>query len=314
MRDKRILITGALGHIGSGLIHNTVGGQFKEVRLLDNFATQRYSSLFNLPKGVSYDFREGDILTADLVSLLTDIDVVIHLAAMTDAAGTLERREELEEINHKGTKRVAEACIQTGSCLVFPSTTSVYGSQAEVVDENCPLEGLKPQSPYAEFKLISENMLTEFRQEHALRFVILRFGTIFGMSPGMRFHTAVNKFCWEAAMGQPISVWRTALDQKRPYLGLNDAIQSIRLMINKDIFSGELFNVVSSNNTVREIVELITESVPDVTVKFVDSLIMNQLSYEVLGHKVCALGFKPRDNLSTAIKETVSALNGASRN
>jgi len=196
---------------------------------------------------------------------------------------------------------------------VFPSTTSVYGSQAEVVDENCPLEELKPQSPYAEFKLISENMLTELRQERALRFVTLRFGTIFGMSPGMRFHTAVNKFCWEAAMGQPISVWRTALDQKRPYLGLNDAIQSIRLMINQDIFSGELFNVVSSNNTVREIVELITESVPDVTVKFVDSLIMNQLSYEVLAHKLGALGFKPRDNLSTAIKEAVSALNGASR-
>ena len=100
---------------------------------------------------------------------------------------------------------------------------------------------------------------------------------------------------------------------KKANLGLNDAIQSIRLMINQDIFSGELFNVVSSNNTVREIVELITESVPDVTVKFVDSLIMNQLSYEVLAHKLGALGFKPRDNLSTAIKEAVSALNGASR-
>ena len=115
-------------------------------------------------------------------------------------------------------------------------------------------------------------------------------------------------------MGQPISVWKTAFDQKRPYLGLNDAIQCIRLMINGDLCCGEVFNVVSSNNTVREIVELITESVPNVTVKFVDSLIMNQLSYEVLGHKVCALGFKPRDNLSTAIKETVSALNGVSRN
>ena len=114
-------------------------------------------------------------------------------------------------------------------------------------------------------------------------------------------------------MGQPISVWRTALDQKRPYLGLNDAIQSIRLVINQDIFSGELFNVVSSNNTVREIVEFVTESVPDVTVKFVDSLIMNQLSYDVLAHKLGALGFKPRDNLSIAIKETVSALSGASR-
>ena len=59
---KRILITGALGHIGSKLIHNIKPGEFEEVHMIDNLSTQRYASLFNLPKGVNFKFIEGDIL------------------------------------------------------------------------------------------------------------------------------------------------------------------------------------------------------------------------------------------------------------
>ena len=51
-----ILITGALGHIGSKLIDNLKPGQFKEVRLIDNLSTQRFPSLFNLPKGIEFSF------------------------------------------------------------------------------------------------------------------------------------------------------------------------------------------------------------------------------------------------------------------
>ena len=65
--------------------------------------------------------------------------------------------------------------------------------------------------------------------------IILRFGTIFGISPGMRFHTAVNKFCFQASIGEPLTVWRTAYDQMRPYLYLNDAMKAFRLIINQSV-------------------------------------------------------------------------------
>ena len=65
------------------------------------------------------------------------------------------------------------------------------------------------------------------REKAGLRFITCRFGTIFGTSIGMRFHTAVNKFCWQAVIGQPITVWRTALHQYRPYLDLKDAVKAI---------------------------------------------------------------------------------------
>jgi len=306
--SRCILITGALGHIGSKLIHSIKPGDFEEVHMVDNLSTQRYASLFNLPKDMNFSFIEDDILKADMNLLTKDIDVVIHLAAITDATASFDRREEVEYVNYEGTKKVAEACLENGARLLFPSTTSVYGSQSEVVDENYSIEELNPQSPYAEYKLKNEQMLQKMGENQHLKFVTCRFGTIFGTSIGMRFHTAVNKFCWQAVMGKPLTVWKTAMDQKRPYLGVNDAVRAIKYIIVRDLFDGEIYNVVSSNNTVREIVESIKKFVPDIEVKLVDSEIMNQLSYNVLNEKFISTGFQCSDSIEEGIKDEISLL------
>ena len=306
--NKRILITGALGHIGSKLIHSIEPGVFDGVRMIDNLSTQRYPSLFHLPKNVAFKFYENDICSVDLEKLADGVDVVIHLAAITDALSSFERRGEVEQVNYEGTKSLAEACLRNGAKLLFPSTTSVYGSQEEVVDETCPLEDLKPQSPYAEYKLKSEQLLQVMRKEQGLEFIICRFGTIFGTSIGMRFHTAVNKFCWQAVMGAPLTVWKTAMDQKRPYLGVGDAVEAIKFIINKDLFDCDIYNVVSSNNTVRNIVDCIKESIFDVEVQMVESKIMNQLSYNVLSEHIVKNGFSYKDSLETGISDTISLL------
>ena len=305
---KKILITGALGHIGSKMIHSIKPGEYEEVCMVDNLSTQRYASLFNLPKGVNFKFIEEDILEADMIALTRDVDVVIHLAAITDAPASFERRKEVEQVNYEGTMRVADACIAAGARLLFPSTTSVYGSQSEVMDETCPVEELKPQSPYAEYKLKSERMLQEMGEKEGLRFVTCRLGTIFGTSIGMRFHTAVNKFCWQAVMGQPLTIWKTAMDQKRPYLDVEDAVCVIKFIIEKYLFDGGIYNIISSNYMVRDIIDCIRESIPDVKIEMVDSRIMNQLSYNVLSERIRRHGFKCKDSIRTKIRETISLL------
>ena len=124
----------------------------------------------------------------------------------------------------------------------------------------------------------------------------------------MRFHTAVNKFCWQAAMGQPITVWSTAYDQKRPYLDLFDASRSIEFIIRNNLFDGEIYNVLTENATVHQVVDIIRESVPDLRVEFVDNKIMNQLSYEVLCDKFKGKGFNFSGSLRRGIGETISLL------
>jgi len=305
----KIIVTGAIGHIGSYVIRD-LGIQFpkSDIFMIDNMMTQRYSSLFNLPTVGNYHFIEGDINSIDLKKVFSGASVVIHLAAITDAAGSFDRAAELEANNYQSTVKVANACIETGASLIALSSTSVYGTQSNVVDEDCTEEELKPQSPYAATKLKEEELIAKLCREEGLKAVHCRFGTIFGASPGMRFHTAVNKFCWQAVMRQPISVWSTAYDQKRPYLDLLDASRAIELIIKNKIFDGRIYNVLTNNSTVREVVSVIQEFVPDLEVGFVDSKIMNQLSYEVLDDRFKSKGFISAGSLRRGIGETISML------
>lgn len=307
----RILITGGLGHIGSYFLRNLSSHlPVTEVLVLDSLLTQRFSSLFHLPEIPRIRFFEKDTRELDILFLseFGPIDCVIHLSALTDASGTLEKREFLFSNNLDSTKLVVEVCQGLNIPLIFPSTTSVYGSQSSLVDETC--SELLPQSPYAECKLEEERVILD-AVTHGLRAVILRFGTIHGVSEGMRFHTAVNKFCFQVATGQPISVWKTALDQKRPYLALSDASKAVAHVIKKSLFNGEIYNVLTNNHTVREIISSIKESTAkECEINFVESKIMNQLSYEVSNGKFESTGFSFQGDLQRDVEETMNLLIG----
>ncbi len=305
-----VLITGALGHIGSRLIREIPVGMFQNVYLLDNLSTQRYPALFNLPKGITFRFIEGDILTANLEEYFDGVDVVIHLAAITDAEASVAIADKVERTNLEGTQRVARACVAFGIKMIFISTTSVYSVQCDEVDEDSPIDQLRPQSPYADSKLKAEFLLQEMGRHDGLEFVICRFGTIFGVSTGMRFHTAVNKFCWQAVMGQPLSVWRTALEQKRPYLDLGDAIEALKFIIKRDLFDRKIYNILTTNATVKTILDIISAHVPDLSIQYVDSEIMNQLSYTVSNRCFIRQGFEFKGSLEHGIGETIQLLKG----
>ena len=293
-----IVVTGSLGHIGSRLIREID----EEVVIIDNLCTQAYYSLFNLSR---CKFIQEDIMSADLYSLFNGADAVIHLAAIVDPENSYYQRELVERVNVEGTRKVANACIESNCPMVFASTTSVYGVQAEEVDEKCI--NLKPQSPYAESKIKSEWILDRLGNE-GLRYIVLRMGTIFGISPGMRFHTAVNKFCFQAAIGKPITVWRTAMNQNRPYLDITDMIRAVRLILDDNVYNNQTYNLVTVNTTVGKIIDIIKGRIPNLSINFVDNQIMSQLSYTVSNEKFRKLGFLFKGDLSKGINETLDLL------
>jgi nucleoside-diphosphate-sugar epimerase len=302
----KLIVTGALGHIGSRLIRTVPEGRFSEVVLIDDMSTQRYCSLFDLPGGTPTRFVEADICTVAVDREIAAGDLVVHLAALTDATQSFALRERVEQVNMRGTERVALACAAAGASLVFPSTTSVYGTQASLVGEDCSEAELRPQSPYAESKLVGERFLTELGRMHGLRFVTLRLGTIFGTSPGMRFHTAINKFAWQACTGQPLTVWETARHQVRPYLHLDDAVQALWFIAAQNLFDQRIYNVVTTNASVDDIVTILRRLVPRVEMTLVASPIMNQLSYEVSTQRFRELGFRYAGTLDDGIARTVA--------
>lgn len=308
----KIIVTGAIGHIGSYLIRDlAVRFPCSQIIMIDNMLTQRYTSIFNLPSIANFKFIEADINQIDLEKITNGAHVLVHLAAMTDAAGSFDRAEILEKNNFESTSKVAKACALSGTRLIALSSTSVYGTQNEIVSEDCTSDELKPQSPYARTKLLEEQLVSDLVINNGLKAVICRFGTIFGASPGMRFHTAVNKFCWQAVMGQPLTVWSTAYYQKRPYLDLIDASQAISFIIENDLFDGNIYNILTKNYTVREVVDTINKFIPKVNINFVDNKIMNQLSYEVSCDKILKKGFVFSGDLKKGVGNTINLLSQA---
>lgn len=304
-----LIITGALGHIGSYVLRNfSTQTSVDTVYLLDNLSSNRYCSLFDLPSHNKYKFIECDVRSYNLSNIITPDDVVIHLAAITDAAGSFDRAKEVEDNNYNSTQNVAEACALQGSRLIHISSTSVYGSQQLVVDESCGIADLQPQSPYAHTKLKEEALIKSLSVEKELRAITCRFGTIYGTSPGMRFHTAVNKFIFQAITDQPLTVWSTAYNQKRPYLSLYDANMALSHIINKDIFNGEVYNVLTENLTVKEVVDCIKLHKPNLNIEFVENRIMNQLSYEVDCSKFMKTGFVFRGGIKVGVRDTFDLL------
>ena len=145
----KIIVTGAIGHIGSYIIRD-LGVFFpgSNIVMIDNMMTQRFPSLFSLPSDANYKFIEGDVSQINLKPVFSDADVVIHLAAITDAAGSINKAEELEANNFQSTLKVAEACIEADASLIALSSTSVYGTQKDQVDENCSDSELQPQKSF----------------------------------------------------------------------------------------------------------------------------------------------------------------------
>lgn len=305
----KILITGSLGHIGSYLIRYLhIYYPNSNIVMIDNLMTQRFSSLFNMPIDGKFTFINADITNFNLDTIIEENDVVIHLAAITDAAGSFEKSNLVELNNFNSTVSVAESCLRKKSLLITLSSTSVYGTQNELVTEDCLPNELNPQSPYAETKLKEEDFVKNLVTKFGLKATICRFGTIFGISAGMRFHTAVNKFCWQAVMNEPITVWSTAFNQKRPYLDLKDAARAFKHIIDSNLFYGETYNILTLNTTVKEIVEEIKVNVPNLKIDFVSNKIMNQLSYEVSNLKFIKTGFEFNGNLNDGIKQTIDLL------
>jgi nucleoside-diphosphate-sugar epimerase len=301
----KIVVTGALGHIGSALIRNGfLLANVDEIVLIDDLSTQRYSSLFDLHGPTKYRFLQGDVTARLDKEVLAGADVVIHLAGITDPVGSVHEPAELFGNNLRITRHVADTCAEAGVPVIFSSSTSVYTPTQAMVDESS--SELDPASPYAQCKLLEEDYV--LRRTGPGGSLVFRFGTIFGASSGMRFHTAVNKFCWQAATGVPIEVWSTAMDQIRPYLAVSDASAAIARATVEGIFPGGIINAVTCNVTVREVLDAIQVCGTSPQVKLIDSPIMNALSFSASTDAARALGFTFKGDLQSGVRETMTIL------
>ena len=299
----KILITGGLGHIGSYLIENIGKIKFvKKIYVIDNFSTSRYCSLFNLPKtDKKIYFYQKDLAVANELKNFKRTDIVINLASLTDAESSLKIKNKVYKNNLGIFKNILTYCKKNSSKLIHISSTSVYGEQKGLVDENC--KKLRPKSPYAKVKVIEENILKKNKDK--ISFVSYRFGTISGVSMGMRFHTAINKFCFCALLGKPLPVWKSMMNKPRPYLSLKDAFKVIKFTIENNFFNNETFNILSQHLTLKKIISFFRKYQKTIRIKHVKSKLINQYSYKISNKKFSQRALILKSNIHHDIKSTL---------
>jgi nucleoside-diphosphate-sugar epimerase len=300
----KVLITGACGHIGSFLAENIhkIKGISKTI-LVDNLKSNRFNSLYNFEKKNNLSFFLRDLNNLNALNDFHNIDAIIHCASMTNAEKSFGKEKEMYRNNLNCLKTTMRYCINRNTKLIHLSSTSVYGKQTDLVDENCEKRFLKPQSPYAKIKLIEEKLLK--KNSNKLRYNTFRFGTIAGVSRGIRFHTAVNSFCLNAAIGEKIKIYKTALYQYRPYLSIRDSFKVFKFCLEKNFFENDIFNALSGNFTVNQILDKIKKIKKKINVVYVNSPIMNQLSYHVDDQKIKNKGLVLKSSIDVDIKDTL---------
>ncbi len=204
-KSAAVLVTGGAGFIGSHLVHRLVLEGYP-VRVLDNFATGRLANLSGI-EGI--EIVEGDIRSStDVVRAVTGIDAVFHVAALPSVARSWSDPVATLATNSHGTANVVEAAADAGvSCLVYSSSSSIYGDQeAELKSESMEP---RPISPYAYSKFLGEKIaLGHARSRKGMRVVALRYFNVFGarQDPNSQYSAVIPLFIKKALAGDTATI------------------------------------------------------------------------------------------------------------
>ena len=266
----KILVTGGAGYIGSTLVPMLLG-QGHRVRVLDSLI-HGGRSLLGVWAHPAFEFQLNDIRDRKaLANAISDIDAVVHLAAIVGDPACARQPDLGYQVNVAASLALLEECRRNGvSRFVFASTCSNYGKMSDsgsYVDESTEL---KPVSLYAETKVAVERAMLDGTGGDMCK-TLLRFATVFGVSPRMRFDLTVNEFTLELLRRKHLLVYGEQF--WRPYIHVRDAARAIALVLSApaEKIRNEVFNAGSTteNYQKQQLVELMLPYAPGAQVEFV---------------------------------------------
>jgi len=269
--NMNIFITGGAGYIGSVLTRLLLSKN-NNVRVLDNllFDGEALTGVWSEP---GFEFIRADIRDLEIVrKSLKNIDAVVHLAAIVGDPACSKNSDLASDVNLHGSLNLLEECKkQNISRFVFASTCSNYGkmdNSDSYVDENSEL---KPVSHYARTKVKVEKTIMNSEITKNVCATSLRFATVFGVSPRMRFDLVVNEFPKEMLIRKHLIVFGEQF--WRPYIHVRDVGCAIMEVLNapKEMVRNKAFNVGSSEQNFKkiQIVSMIQEHIPDARIEYV---------------------------------------------
>jgi UDP-glucose 4-epimerase len=232
--DRRFLVTGGAGTIGSTIVDQLVAADAREVVVLDNLVRGRLANLAGARATGRVNLVEGDIRDRDLVrSLMTDIDVVFHQAAIRITQCATEPRLALEVLVD-GTYEVVEAAVDAGvRKIVAASSASVYG-MAETFPTFENHHPYANDTLYGAAKTFNEGLLRSFRAMRGLDYVMLRYFNVYG--PRMDIYGLYTEV---------LIRWMERIEAGQSPLILGDGLQTMDFVFTEDIARANLLAATS---------------------------------------------------------------------
>jgi UDP-glucose 4-epimerase len=234
----KILVTGGAGFIGHHL-SNTLYSMGHDVHVLDNLSTGKQERLV---EGIKFQLK--DLLVDELPD--ESFDAVFHLAAPTSVQESLENPDKYKDGCYQMTINVVDwAETHNVKYFTFASTAAVYGP-TEIIPTKEDDE-LNPISPYAEYKLFSEQYLKTVSSDK-LQITVTRFFNVFGEEQpnSGSYAPAVAIFLKQFANGEPITVTGDG-QQTRDYIYVRDLVNALMMTIEPQPYEYNIYNIGSGN-------------------------------------------------------------------
>jgi nucleoside-diphosphate-sugar epimerase len=310
---RNILVTGGAGYVGSGLLSDLLTEGYS-VTCVDNlmFGGESLLSIWHHKKFKFYNCDINNTNKFDQIFSENNFYGVIHLAAIVGDPACKLYTDLAYKTNWISSKWLIERSKNAGvSKFIFASTCSNYGKMEDpeaYVDED---SRLAPISLYADLKVKFEKyMLNEMQKLDGFFPTSLRFSTVYGISPRMRFDLTVNEFTKELTLGRELIIFGEKF--WRPYCHVKDFSNAFITVLNSsnEKVAYNVFNVgdTNENYTKQMLVNEIKKVLPDAKIKYIAKE-DDPRDYKVNCDKIKKeLGFKISMTVPDGIKEINRAI------
>ena len=264
----KVLITGGAGYIGTVLTKHLIQHpEIEKIIIYDNLS-RKNSNLFlgnRLPNAEKIDLVVGDILDLrKLNKVLSDVDVVYHLAARVSTPFANVDADFHEQVNHWGTAELVSAVEESNvEKFIFTSSTSVYGASEGLINE---AQEPNPKSFYGISKFRGEEHVKRLQKKRNA--LILRCANVYGYSRSMRFDAVINRFMFDANFTNRIQIHGNG-KQSRAFIHVNVLIRALIGCILNEVPSST-YNVVDKNFQILDVVDVLKEIYPELEFIFIN--------------------------------------------